>query len=159
MLYAADSTGAIGAAMSTAANGLRLAEFPGEEPSEKELFDWIKETMPMLRRAGYGPILRREIPPTLLHLTSLEIVPSELTPEQITAAGPIDSQKYDRTRLQVIRSNQQRKLQLTECMRGIRTQLHAMIEIAMKDRAPLRWRRAILRRTTRATSYLTCTTV
>ena len=139
MLYAADSTGAIGAAMSTAANGLRLAEFPGEEPSEKELSDWIKETMPMLRRAGYGPILRREIPPTLLHLTSPEIVPSELTPEQITAAGPIDSQKYDRTRLQVIRSNQQRKLQLTECMRGIRTQLHAMIEIAMKDRAPLRF--------------------
>ena len=93
----------------------------------------------MLRRAGYGPILRREIPPTLLHLTSPEIVPSELTPEQVTAAGPIDSQKYDRTRLQVIRSNQQRKLQLTECMRGIRTQLHAMIEIAMRERAPLRF--------------------
>ena len=138
MLFAADSTGAIGSALSSMSSGLRIPDFPCEEPSEKELTDFLQEAMPMLKRAGYAPILRRECPPTLLHLKGAEMVPAALTTEELTTAGPVESAKHERLCQKLIRSNTQRELQLTECMRGIRTQLHAMVEISMRVRAPLR---------------------
>ena len=137
MLFGADATGAIGSTLSSSAS-LRLSDFPAEHPSEKELADWVHETMPMLRRAGYGPILKKQVPPSLLHLQGSDIVPSGLTVEESTAAGAVEHAKHERIRQQLIRSNAQRKLQLTESLRGIRTQLHAMLEISMRERASLR---------------------
>ena len=82
MLFAADATGAIGSSVTSSIGA--LPAFPCEEPSEKELKDWIDGSKPMLRRAGYGPILRRETPPALLHLKGAEIVPDALTVEEAT---------------------------------------------------------------------------
>ena len=137
MLFGADATGAIGSTLSSSAS-LRLSDFPAEHPSEKELADWVHETMPMLRRAGYGPILKKQVPPSLLHLQGSDLVPSGLTAEESAAAGAVEHAKHERIRQQLIRSNAQRKLQLTESLRGIRTQLHAMLEISMRERASLR---------------------
>ena len=136
MLFGADATGAIGSAVNSSIGS--LLSFPCEEPSEKELTDWIDGAKPMLRRAGYGPILRRETPPALLHLKGSEVVPDALTVEEATAAGAVESAKHERVRQQLIRTNEQRATQLRESERNVRSQLHGMLETAMLGTARLR---------------------
>ena len=43
-----------------------LSDFPSEEPSEKELDDWLNENGPHVRQT-HGAILRGETPPNLVH--------------------------------------------------------------------------------------------
>ena len=42
-------------------------DFPSEEPSEKELDDWLNENGPVVRQT-HGALLRGETPPSLVHL-------------------------------------------------------------------------------------------
>jgi hypothetical protein len=136
MLFGADATGAIGSAVNSSIG--TLLPFPCEEPSEKELKDWIDGAKPMLRRAGYGPILRRETPPALLHLKGSDIVPPALTVEEETAAGAVESAKHERVRQQLLRTNTLRATQLRESKRNVRSQLHGMLETSMLGTARLR---------------------
>ena len=48
-----------------------LSEFPNEEPSEKELDDWLKDNGPVLRKA-HGALMRGETPPELVKYDRLD---------------------------------------------------------------------------------------
>ena len=43
------------------AKGSGLTEFPGEEPTDKEVSDWLDLNLPILRQV-YGALLRGETP-------------------------------------------------------------------------------------------------
>ena len=46
-----------------------LSQFPGEKPSFKLLKQWLENTKSTLEQTIYGPALRGEHPPHLVHLT------------------------------------------------------------------------------------------
>ena len=76
MLFAADVTGAFSSQSNTARS---LPVFPGEEPTTKELDDWLKEVIPTLRQLGYEASLRGRVPPQWLPLEVREYVADALT--------------------------------------------------------------------------------
>jgi hypothetical protein len=44
-----------------------LYEFPGEQPTDKEISDWLDDTLPLLRQQ-FGALMRGETPARLQHL-------------------------------------------------------------------------------------------
>ena len=54
---------------SNVSNVASLPKFPSEEPSKKDLDDWLDVAGAVLTRAGYGSAMRDETPPHLIHLS------------------------------------------------------------------------------------------
>ena len=53
----------------TSSNG--IAEYPDEEPTDKELSDWLDEVSPPIR-ARFGALLRGETPPSTSNYKQFE---------------------------------------------------------------------------------------
>ena len=67
------------------ANGAgATTEFPGEQPSDKELADWLDAVGPMIRQR-FGAVLRGHTP---AHLVELEHGPDDLTGYTRLTANP-----------------------------------------------------------------------
>ena len=88
----------------------------------------MKDSMPKLLKAGYGPVIRDAIPPHLLMYEDLDPVPPDLTVEERTngKTSRIEIAKYDRIRNKIKRENALKKKQLQEGL-----QQHAMVGASM----------------------------
>ena len=73
-----------------------LPKFPSEEPSKKDLDDWLDVAGAVLTRAGYGSAMRDETPPHLIHLShSKDMAPiTPLTDAEVATAGALESAKH-----------------------------------------------------------------
>ena len=76
MLFGADAAGTIG---SSALSVGSLNPYPGDDPPEHLATEWMKDTMPKLLKAGYGPTIRNVTPPHLLMYEEQDTVPADLT--------------------------------------------------------------------------------
>ena len=71
--------------------------FPGEQPSYKDLRQWIERTETALSQTTFGPALRGVTPPHLIHLTIKRdsgIV--ELSADDKAKAGVLEIARYER---------------------------------------------------------------
>jgi hypothetical protein len=87
-MFAADATGVFSVPSSTARS---LPVFPGEEPTAKELDDWLKEVLPTLRQLGYEASLRGQIPAPWLPLQVRDYVADPLSAAEAKVVGPVAS--------------------------------------------------------------------
>ena len=76
MLFGADAAGTIG---SSALSVGSLNPYPGDDPPEHLATEWMKDTMPKLLKAGYGPTIRNVTPPHLLMYEDQDPVPYRAT--------------------------------------------------------------------------------
>ena len=60
-MYSADTNDLTGSSVATST--AILPKFPSEEPSKKELNEWLDTSCAILSRTGHGPALRGETPP------------------------------------------------------------------------------------------------
>ena len=90
ILTALAATDAPSAERSKQTNG--LTDFPAEEPSEKELQDWLEDNVTTVRKT-HGALLRGETPPSLLKydqqddLTGIAEIPAPSSAETPEAAS------------------------------------------------------------------------
>ena len=73
-----------------------LPQFPGEKPSFKMLKQWLESTKSTLEQTIYGPALRGEHPPHLVHLTiKRDDGINALSAEDRAKAGPLEIARFD----------------------------------------------------------------
>ena len=74
-----------------------LSIFPGEEPRRAQLVEWLDESAPTLRRAGFGAAMSGRNPPHLIALSDIANMPdvAMLTDDERNLAGPLESSKHD----------------------------------------------------------------
>ena len=99
----------------------------------------MKDSMPKLLKAGYGPTIREVTPPHLLMYEERESVPAELTSDDRSNGKMtrLDIAKYDRIREKIKRTNALMKKQLQEGLQQHRISLGAILTTAMIGTAPL----------------------
>ena len=137
--FGADASGVVSNDKSSVGSGLSsIPLFPGEEPSEKELSDWLEIVLPALKRAGYSHILRHQTPPAYIHLEERDDVPADLSAEDKDKMQPLDIAKYERMVNKAKSTNTTREKQLAESLRNLRVQIGSVLETSMLPRAKLR---------------------
>ena len=117
-----------------------LLPFPGEEPSQKCLGDWLDHSGPVLVKAGYGPAMRGDVPQHLLSYTEQgeNGDMAALTEEQIVKMGPLEAAKYNQLRNKTMREARLNLVLLETGLREYHNKLAALLEASMRPNAGLR---------------------
>ena len=119
-----------------------LPVFPSEDPTKKELEDWLDSASTALLRAGYGPAMRNEDPPSLIPLTLQVGVPdpTPLSAAEKAAAGPLEALRHEKLCEKTTLDKQSAKLTLEMHRREYHNKLAAILDAAMRRSAGLRLR-------------------
>ena len=117
-----------------------LSDFPAEEPSEKDLDDWLNENGPHVRQT-HGAILRGETPPNLVHydyqddLTGFAEIAA---PSSEDAGAAAKRQAHNLKVRQMQKANATRKATLDAGMLEAKNVLAQSLITALRPNAPLR---------------------
>ena len=119
-----------------------LPKFPSEEPSKKDLDDWLDVAGAVLTRAGYGSAMRDETPPHLIHLShSKDMAPiTPLTATEEATAGALEAAKHKQLCAKQDRDIDVARLAYFAGLREYLNKLAALIDASLRPNAGLRLR-------------------
>ena len=121
----------------TSSNG--IAEYPDEEPTDKELGDWLDDVSPPIR-ARFGALLRGETP---VHLKQFEGGADDLTgftllPDSTANMRPDQIQTHNRKVREAMAAKQNRAELLAQGLRDHKNQLAELLKVSLRPRAELK---------------------
>ena len=95
-MYSADPNNDL-TGSSVATTTASLPKFPSEEPTKKELSEWLDASCAILSRTGHGPAIRGETPPGFHQLKFQMAMPDipALPADERAKLGPVEATKYD----------------------------------------------------------------
>ena len=115
-----------------------LPQFPGEKPSFKMLKQWLESTKSTLEQTIYGPALRGEYPPHLVHLTiKRDDGINALSAEDRAKAGPLEIARFDQMVAKARMDEDIRIKQLAIGEREYKNKLAALLQSALRPKAGL----------------------
>ena len=118
-----------------------LSEFPNEEPSEKELDDWLKDNGPVLRKA-HGALMRGETPPELVKYDRQDDLTgyTEIPPPPTAGSAADESRRlaHNWKVKQARADNDAKKTALESGLREAKNMIAEMLITALRPNAPLR---------------------
>lgn len=125
---------------SVATTTASLPKFPSEEPTKKELSEWLDASCAILSRTGHGPAIRGETPPGFHQLKFQMAMPDipALPTEERDKLGPVEATKYDLLRAETARKKNAALEAYESGMREYKNKLAATLDAAMRKTAPLR---------------------
>ena len=138
-MYSADpNTDLTGSSVATTTAS--LPKFPSEEPTKKELSEWLDASCAMLSRTGHGPAIRGETPPGFHQLKFQMAMPDipALPTDERDKLGPVEATKYDLLRAETARKKNAATEAYEAGMREYNNKLAATLDVAMRKTAPLR---------------------
>ena len=122
----------------------RLDLFPCEQPTYKQVKQWLEKAADDLTQGQFGPALRGQIPQQLCHLTFKRdegIIP--LSDTARAAAGPMELARYDQTVAKAKLDEQVRLKQLETGMLEYKNKLAAILAAALRPNAGLRLKKML----------------
>ena len=115
-----------------------LRFFPGEEPSNKEVGDWLDDSLPKIRLV-FGALLRNETPTHLqVYKTLDDMTGFELVPDGEHGWQPSQIAAHNRKVREAISARDRNALAYAQGLRSHKDQLAQMLVTALRPRAPLR---------------------
>ena len=122
-------------------------EFPGEQPTDKQLSDWLDAIGPGIRRI-YGAALSGDTPS---HLIKLQHGADDLTGfTRFTAGTPaaagMSVSQLARHNREVVKAEAEKVARAAELLQGLREHKDALaqyLETKLRKRAGLRWKRRL----------------
>ena len=115
-----------------------LPQFPGEKPSFKHLKQWLESSKSTLEQTIYGPALRGEHPPHLVHLTiKRDTGINDLSAEDKAKAGPLEIARFEQMVAKARMDEDIRKKQLSIGEREYKNKLAALLQSALRPKAGL----------------------
>ena len=117
-----------------------LSIFPGEEPRRAQLVEWLDESAPTLRRAGFGAAMSGRNPPHLIALSDIANMPdvAMLTDDERNLAGPLESSKHDQLTMKLTREKATAAKQFIAGLQDYHTRLASILETSLRPNASLR---------------------
>ena len=118
--------------------------FPGEQPSYKDLRQWIERTETALSQTTFGPALRGVTPPHLIHLTIKRdsgIV--ELSADDKAKAGVLEIARYERD---IAKARAEETIRIKQLEIGeleYKNKLAALFQASLRPNAGLRLRKLL----------------
>ena len=137
-MYSADTNDLTGSSVATTT--AILPKFPSEEPTKKELNEWLDASCAILSRTGHGPALRGETPPGFHQLKFQMAMPdiTALPADERAKLGPVEATKYDILIAETARKKKAATEAYESGMREYHNKLAATLDVAMRKTAPLR---------------------
>ena len=118
--------------------------FPGEQPTYKDVRQWVEKTETILSQTVFGPALRGDTPPHLVHLTiKRDIGIIELSAEDKQKASVLEIARYERDNAKAIADERVRLKQLEIGELEYKNKLAALLQSSLRPNAGLRLRKLL----------------
>ena len=133
---------------------VQLTQWPGEEPTSKEVHDFVEKNEPLLR-AQVAVDLCGRTPAGLMHLEDRFVDMTGVARVTGTYAETLQGQKYNAMISQQERTNTARASQLQAALAERSNDIATAISISMRISAPLRLKRLLTAQAMRSPSMST----